>query len=141
MGCFLSTSSFPADVCHGFTDVLSLTFMVAFPHCAVFPQSLTIEAFECTDAHTGLELVFLQINLYVQQSPFSNTVHIFLSAWLSSVAAGGGLFWVCFFSFFFSFFFLLMPNDHKISQKQMNTTKNEYRRQFMYFLERKKEAG
>ena len=106
MGCFLSTSSFPADVCHGFTDVLSSTFMVAFPHCTVFPQSLTIEAFECTDAHTGLELVFLQINLYVQQSPFSNTVHIFLSAWLSSVAAGGDCFgFVSFLSCFFFFFF------------------------------------
>lgn len=102
-GFFLSTSSFPADVCHGFTDVLSLIFMVALEvasqRWAAFPQSLTVETFKCTDAHPGLEFAFLQISSYVHQSPFANTLHVFLSAWLFSLVEG--IVWGLFVSFFF----------------------------------------
>ena len=104
----MSTSSFPADVCHGFTDVVSLTFMVALqvasPHWAIFPQSLTMEALECTDAHTGLQLVFLQINSYVHQSPFSNTLLNFFVCLVIFFGRGDCFGFVSFVSCIFFFF-------------------------------------
>ena len=103
-GFFLSTSSFPADVCHGFTDVLSLIFMVALEvasqRWAAFPQSYSRDLQVHGRPH-GAGVCFPADRLVCAPEPLCKHSTCFFVCLVIFSGGGDCLGFVSFFLFFF----------------------------------------
>lgn len=103
-GFFLSTSSFPADVCHGFTDVLSLIFMVALEVATL--GSFSTESYsrdlQVHGRPPGAGVCFPADQLVCAPEPLCKHSARFFVCLVIFSGGGDCLGFVCFFFFFLS---------------------------------------